>query len=132
MSPSPSNRLVLLWGSSVKSRICHWDSNVAYILKSLYLKQKLDGIQSWMTSKESHQHCNAFSLVMICDGTEDGQLFDCQGETFSSIKELTDKIVNIQTLKKKPKLILIKRCNGNNITYFKLFNNNWYYSYSSY
>ena len=74
-----------------------------------------------MTSRESHQHCNAFSLVMICDGTNDGQLFDCKGETFSSINELTDKIVNIQTLNKKPKLILIKRCNGNNITYYKLF-----------
>ena len=85
-----------------------------------------------MTSRESHQHCNAFSLVMICDGTDDGQLFDCQGETFSLIKELTDKIVNIQTLKKKPKLILIKRCNGNNITYYNLFNTNWHYSYNLY
>ena len=62
---------------------------------------------------------------MICDGTEDGQLSDCQGETFSSINELTDKIVDIQTLNKKPKLILIKRCNGNILPgqYLKLFDN---------
>ena len=66
-----------------------------------------------MTSRESHKHCNAFTLVMICDGTDDGQLFDSHGETFSSVTELTDRIVRVQSLKKKPKLVLIKRCNGN-------------------
>ena len=50
---------------------------------------------------------------MICDGTDDGQLFDCNGERFSSITEIVQEIVNIRSLEGKAKLIFFQRCIGN-------------------
>ena len=65
-----------------------------------------------MGTNESHEYCNTFCLVMICDGTDHGQLYDCNGERFSSITEITDEIVGIGSLEGKAKLILIQRCIG--------------------
>ena len=58
---------------------------------------------------------------MICDGTDDGKLFDCNGERFSSITEITEEIVGIGSLEGKAKLILIQRCIGTFIYWFKIF-----------
>ena len=97
----------------ISKQLCVFQRKTFYLKILFIILQELDRIQSWMTSRESHQYCNTFSLVMICDGTDDGKLFDYQGETFSSITDLTNKFIRVQSLKKKPKLIIIKRCSGN-------------------
>ena len=61
-------------------------------------------------TKETHKYCNAFSLIVIGRGTDDGDLLDCHGSTFCTVEELTDVITGIQTLEGKPKLLLILRC----------------------
>ena len=61
-------------------------------------------------TKETHEYCNAFSMIVIGQGTDDGDLLDCQERIFSTAQELTDVITGIQTLKGKPKLLLILRC----------------------
>ena len=68
-----------------------------------------------MMSKETRQYCNAFSLIFIGRGTDDGDLLDCQGEKIHTIEELTDRLKGIPTLDGKPKLILILRCVEGNI-----------------
>ena len=68
-----------------------------------------------MTMAESHKYCNAFSLIVIGRGTDDGDLFDCNGESFSTVQSLTDKIMTIPTLFNKPKFLLVQRyVSGNN------------------
>ena len=81
--------------------------------------QELERIFAWTGTNESHEYCNTFCLVIICDGTDDGQLFDCNGERFSSISEITEEIVSIGSLEGKAKLILFQRCIGITFTGFK-------------
>ena len=68
-----------------------------------------------MTMDESHKYCNAFSLIVIGRGMDDGDLFDCNGESFSTVQSLTDQIGRIPTLFNKPKFLLVQRyVSGNN------------------
>ena len=69
-------------------------------------------IQAWMRANETHEYCNAFSLVVLCDGTDDGQLFTHNKKRFFSVKELIDEVSSIMALHKKPKVILVQRCAG--------------------
>ena len=71
-----------------------------------------------MTSKETHQYCNAFSLIIIGRGTDDGDLLNSDGEKFHTIEELTDQLTGIPTLNGKPKLFLIVGCVDGNQKYF--------------
>ena len=58
---------------------------------------------------ESHKFCNAFSLIVIGRGSDDGELFNCNGERFDIIQGLRDQISKIPTLLNKPKFLLIQR-----------------------
>ena len=71
-----------------------------------------------MTSKETHQYCNAFSLIIIGHGTDDGDLLNSDGEKFHTIEELTDQLTGIPTLDGKPKIVLILGCVDGNQEYF--------------
>ena len=81
-----------------------------------------------MTAAETHQYCNAFSLIFIGRGTEDGDLIDFGGEKFHTIEELTDVIAGIPTLDGKPKLMLILRCVDGKHIYKILLNFFLYFS----
>ena len=64
---------------------------------------------------ESHKYCNAFSLIVIGRGTDDEDLLDCNGESFSIVQSLIDQIGRISTLFNKPKFLLVQRyVSGNN------------------
>ena len=76
--------------------------------------QDLDRIKTWLSTIETHQYCNAFSLIVISRGTDDGDLLDCHGETFGTTEELSEMITGVQTLGGKPKLFLILRCGDGN------------------
>ena len=71
--------------------------------------QELERIKTFMTMAESHKYCNAFSLIVIGRGTDDGDLLDCNGESFSTVQSLIDQISRISTLSKKPKFLLVQR-----------------------
>ena len=58
---------------------------------------------------ESHKYCNAFSLIVIGRGSDDGDLLDCNGESFSTVQSLIDQIGRISTLFNKPKFLLVQR-----------------------
>ena len=81
------------------------------------LLQEMNRIQTWMRTNETHEYCNAFSLVLLCEGTDKGQLWDYKKKKISSIKKLTEEISGIVALHKKPKLILIQRCVGKTSKY---------------
>ena len=70
--------------------------------------QELERINSWMTMSESHKYCNTFSLIVISRGSDDGHLCDSNGESFSTVQSLTDKISKIPTLFNKPKFLLFQ------------------------
>ena len=72
--------------------------------------QELERIRTWLVTKETHEYCNAFSLIVIGRGTDDGDLLDCPGSAFCTAQELTDVITRIHTLEGKPKLFLLLRC----------------------
>ena len=69
-------------------------------------------------SKETHQYCNAFSLIIIGRGTYDGDFLNSDGEKFHTIEELTDQLTGIPTLDGKPKLFLILRCVDGNYFFY--------------
>ena len=71
--------------------------------------QKLKKTWAWMLTKESHAYCNAFFLVILCRGTDEGNLLDSCEQTFSSIVRITEDVTDIHTLNGKPKLVLIQR-----------------------
>ena len=71
--------------------------------------QELERIKTFMTMAESHKYCNAFSLIVIGRGTDDGDLLDCNGESFSTVQSLIDQISRIPTLFNKPKFLLVQR-----------------------
>ena len=65
-----------------------------------------------MTANETHRNCNAFSVGLICDGSDDGNLLDCNGDLFSSVTIMTEEIDKIEELEKKPKFCLFQICSG--------------------
>ena len=92
-----------------------------YIFKYIlnHPMQELERIKTFMTMAESHKYCNAFSLIVIGRGTDDGDLFNCNGESFSTVQSLTDQISRIPTLFNKPKFLLIQRyVSGNSVQFF--------------
>ena len=66
-----------------------------------------------MCAKETHLYCNAFSLVMMCQVTGEGDLLDFYGEKLTSINDLVQDITNVSTLNKKPKLLMVEGYPGN-------------------
>ena len=89
--------------------------SIVKIVKLLFCMEELERIELWATTMESHKYCNAFSLVVIGRGTDNGDLCDCNGESFSTIQSLIDQIMKITTLFKKPKFLLFQRyVAGNN------------------
>ena len=72
-----------------------------------YVFQELKKMKVWMTMKETHKYCNAFALAVIGRATDAGELLDCHGEGFTSVKELVNELLRIETLKNKPKLVNI-------------------------
>lgn len=63
-----------------------------------------------MTMKETYKYCNAFALAVIGRATDAGELLDCNGEAFTSVKELVTELLRVETLKNKPKLVNIRAC----------------------
>ena len=53
--------------------------------------QELKRIKTFMTMAESHKYRNAFSLIVIGRGTDDGDLFNSNGESFSTVPILTTR-----------------------------------------
>ena len=71
-----------------------------------------------MCAQETHQFCNAFVLVMICDGTDEDIFLDGNGGRLTSINDIIDDITGISTLNKKPKLVLIEEIAGINFSFY--------------
>ena len=72
----------------------------------------------WTMTAESHKYCNAFSLVVIGRGTDDGNLFDCNGESFCTVQNLADQTMKIPTLFNKAKFLLVQRYVAGNNEFF--------------
>ena len=79
--------------------------------------QDFENIKSWMYAKETHEFCNAFSLVMICRVTDEGDLLDNNGKELTSINDVVDDIASISTLNEKAKLITIQAYPGINFIF---------------
>ena len=69
-------------------------------------------LQTWMSNDETHVDCNCFALTAICHGNSQGHLKDKNRNKAWDIEMLVGYLSDVETLKGKPKIIVIQSCRG--------------------
>ena len=69
-------------------------------------------IREWFTSCESHKYSNACAVYLLCETDQSGAILDKYGIPFFTLEEFCDDMCQVESLKGKPKLLMLQTCSG--------------------
>ena len=69
-------------------------------------------VKRWFLKDEPHSDSNCFVLTMICHGNEKGHLLDVNRARGWVVEDLVRDLSIVDTLRGKPKLLVLQACRG--------------------